>query len=79
MSNVPPGSNDDPLAPWNKSNKLCRYCDAEELRDVLYENVLAEEDCDDDCVDERVEDLLSLQSLCKDCAKEEYYDYDDDY
>jgi hypothetical protein len=78
MSNLPPGSSDDPLAPWNKSDKLCRYCDAEDLRDILYEQVLQDEECADDCIDERVEELLSAQPLCKDCAKEEYYDYDDD-
>jgi hypothetical protein len=37
-----------------------------------------DEECADDCIDERVEELLSVQPLCKDCAKEEYYDYDDD-
>jgi hypothetical protein len=79
MSNIPVGSDNDPLAPWNKSDKLCRHCDSEHLRDIIYQQVVDTEDCEDDCIDERVEELLSQQPLCKDCAKEEYYDYDDDY
>jgi hypothetical protein len=79
MSNVPVGSDNDPLAPWNKSDKLCRQCDSEHLRDIIYQQVVDTEECEDDCIDERVEELLSQQPLCKDCAKEEYYDYDDDY
>jgi hypothetical protein len=79
MSNVPIGSDNDPLAPWNKSDKLCRHCDSEHLRDIIYQQVVDTEECEDDCIDERVEELLSQQPLCEDCAKEEYYDYDDDY
>lgn len=81
MSNLPSGADKDPLAPWNQPDKFCRHCDSEELRDILYKQVEIEGECEDDCIDEEVEYRLSLAPLCKDCAKEEYYDYDkdDDY
>ena len=78
MSNLPSGADNDPLAPWNQPDKLCRYCNAEELRDILYKQVELDEECEDDCIEEEVEYRLSQAPLCKDCAKEEYYDYDDD-
>ena len=79
MSNIPAGAQNDPLAPWNQPDKYCKQCDSEQLRDILYTQVEVEGECDDDCVEEEVEYRLSLHPLCKDCAKEEYYDHDDDY
>jgi hypothetical protein len=79
MSNLPPGSNDDPLAPWNNDTKLCRYCDEEMIREILTEELIGDPMCDPDCVAELVDEVISEYGLCKQCAKEEYYDYDDDY
>ena len=78
MSNLPPGSVYDPFAPWNKSSKLCRYCDADSIRDQIYQALVNDVDCNDDCVDEEIEEKLSEFSLCTSCAKEEYYDYDEE-
>jgi len=78
MSNVPAGSDNDPLAPWNQHDNLCRYCD----EDILYKHIRSEveqdPDCEEDCIDEQTELILSEYPLCKQCAKEEYYDYDED-
>ncbi len=78
MSNLPPGSSNDPFAPWNKSDKLCRYCDAAIIRDQIYQALVNDEDCNDDCVDEQIEITLSEYPLCTACAKEEYYDNTDE-
>jgi hypothetical protein len=78
MSNLPAGAENDPYAPWNKSSRLCRYCDADILRDTIANEVLKDPDCEEDCIDEQVELILSEQPLCTACAKEEYYDYTDE-
>lgn len=80
MSNLPSGADNDPLAPWNRTDLLCRYCDEDVLLGYIKKQIADDPDCQDDCVDEEIERRLSEQPLCKDCAKEEYYDYnfDDD-
>jgi len=87
MSNLPAGSVNDPLAPWNDYNNLCKHCDADILYDMFIEDVakdlqvqLMDFDSEEDYMDflhEQAELNLSEHRLCKQCAKEEYYDYDD--
>jgi hypothetical protein len=79
MSNLPSGAENDPRAPWQSNNTLCRYCDSDLIYETLREEMLGfDPDCDEDCVEERIEEIISEYPLCKDCAKEEYYDYDED-
>lgn len=78
MSNVPIGSDNDPLAPWNEDAKLCKYCDIEELKEIFQEQVLKERPFEI-FIDDSVEYLLiNYDNLCRNCAKE-YYADDDDY
>jgi len=78
MSNLAAGAENDPFAPWNRNSILCKYCDADILRDQIYQDLISDDDCDDDCVEEIVDERLSQQPLCPNCAKEEYYDYTDE-
>jgi len=78
MSNLPPGSDNDPLAPWNENAKLCKYCDYEELKEMFQDKVMKEHPFVI-FIDDAVEDLLiDYDNMCKECAKE-YYGDDDDY
>ena len=87
MSNIPKSAENDPYAPWNAYNDLCRHCDADILYDFFMEEVvkdlgvqMMEFDSEEDYMEflhEQAEFNLSEHRLCKDCAKEEYYDYDD--
>lgn len=86
MSNLPEGAENDPRAPWNEPN-LCRYCDYDILCDIYEEHIVKEIelqqmefDSEEDYMEflqEEMDVLLSEQGLCPQCAKEEYYDYDD--
>lgn len=88
MSNLPEGAETDSRAPWNEYGDLCRYCDEDILYDFIKDNVsrdpqvlLMEFDSQEsyeEFLHEQTELNLSEHRLCKQCAKEEYYDYDDD-
>ena len=78
MNNLPAGSTNDPLAPWNRNSRLFKHCDADEIKDVIYQALVHDLDCNNDCVDEVIEERLSEYPLCASCAKEEYYDYTED-
>jgi len=88
MSNLPNGAENDSRAPWNEYDNLCRYCDADVLYDFFIEEVskdlgvqMMEFDSEEDYLEflhEQAEFNLSEHGLCKQCAKEEYYDDDDD-
>jgi len=75
--NLPEGANQDPLAPWNQKTKLCRYCDEQDIKDLLWSQ-FALEPFEEDEIEELVEQHLSEYPLCRSCAKEEYYDYTDE-
>jgi hypothetical protein len=78
MSNLPSGAENDSRAPWNEYDNLCRYCDEDILYAHIRKEVEQDPDCKEDCIDEQTELILSEYPLCKQCAKEEYYDYDED-
>ena len=79
MSNLPSGADKDPLAPWNQPSRLCRYCDKDIIEDQMYRTISADESLDEDQIEEYVDVELYKFPLCEECAKEEYYDNDDDY
>jgi hypothetical protein len=74
-SNLPAGSSNDPLAPWNQKSKLCRYCDKEDILDELFKAIAVDKTLDEETINEVAEDQLDNYPLCPQCAKEEYYDY----
>lgn len=78
MSNLPAGAENDPYAPWNQKNKLCRYCDKEDIQDELFRAISVDETIDEDRINEIVDEELDKFPLCPQCAKEEYYDYDEE-
>lgn len=78
MSNLPLGAENDPYAPWNQKDKLCRYCDKEEIQEQLFRIIALDSTLDEDRVDEVIDEELDKFSLCPQCAKEEYYDYDEE-
>lgn len=78
MSNLPLGADNDPLAPWNQKSKLCRYCDKEDIQDELFRAISVDETIDEDRINEIIDEELEKFPLCPQCAKEEYYDYDEE-
>lgn len=76
MSNLPLGADNDPLAPWSRKSKLCRYCDKEDIQDELFRAISVDETIDEDRINEIIDEELEKFPLCPQCAKEEYYDYD---
>lgn len=78
MSNLPAGAENDPYAPWNQKSKLCRYCDKEDIQDELFRAISVDKTIDEDRINEIVDEELDKFPLCPQCAKEEYYDYDEE-
>ena len=58
MSNLPAGAENDPYAPWNQKDKLCRYCDKEEIQEQLFRIIALDSTLDDDRIDEVIEEEL---------------------
>jgi len=71
---LPTGSENDPNAPWNEAEDLCRYCDV----DVIKEMAMSIVDIDRD-VEDVEQELLDNADLCKDCYKEQEEDDIDDW
>lgn len=78
MNNLPVGAEQDPFAPWNQKSKLCKYCDKEEIQEQLFRVIAIDSSLDEDRIDEIIEEELDKFPLCPQCAKEEYYDYDEE-
>lgn len=78
-SNLPPGADRDASAPWNSSQRQCRYCHHDEIREELLSNYSTEEQNDETILNEIEEEILEYP-LCVSCYKEEFWeDTDDDY
>jgi len=72
---LPSGSQDDPRAPWNQSDDLCRCCEREEILSLYrQEHPLAEElDDDGNPLDPQApdaEDYVDGFGLCNPCEGE---------
>ena len=72
---LPTGSENDPNAPWNQAEDLCRYCDV----DVIKEMAIALADDGHKDVEDIEQHLLDNSDLCKDCYKEQEADDIDDW
>ena len=79
-SNLPAGAANDPRAPWNINDDLCRYCDKETIREeYLVENYTKEQIANDEIDEDNVEDYIGEHSMCKDCYDDDHADDRDDY
>ena len=78
-SNLPAGAANDPRAPWNINDDLCRYCDKETIREeFLYENYTKEQIANDEIDEDAVEDYIGEHGLCRSCYDEDHADDWDD-
>lgn len=75
--NYPLGADNDPNAPWNRSEKFCRYCD-HYLIMQLAEEIYAEPDNTME-MEELITSLFNEATLCPHCLEEEIADFRDDY
>jgi len=72
---LPAGSENDPNAPWNMGEPVCRYCDEELIKQISMQ--LAEGLNRDP--DDLEQEFLDNAEICKDCYKEQEADDDDDW
>lgn len=82
-NNLPAGAANDPRAPWNINDDLCRYCDEETIREMFIEEHYTKEQIENDEIDEdAVDDYIGGHGLCRECHDEDHaddWDSDDDY
>lgn len=71
---LPAGADNDPNAPWNFDNNLCKYCNSNEIYAEAY--TIAEEQSLD--ISEVFDEINSECSICDECAREQLADEDDD-
>ncbi len=74
-SNLPAGAENNPHAPWNQVDDLCRYCD----RDIIEGMALENAEHTNWGYEEILEAMLDEADMCHDCFKEEQADDDDDW
>lgn len=69
-SNLPPGSTNDPNAPWNDTSDFCRVCDSKHLQEIAEQESEATGKSYEDCLAE----IISTTPICKHCFFEELAD-----
>jgi len=67
--NYPLGADEDPNAPWNKSDKFCKYCDYELILQLAEELCSGSDNCED--LNNMVSKLFNESSLCPYCVEEQ--------
>jgi RNA polymerase subunit RPABC4/transcription elongation factor Spt4 len=79
-SNLPAGAANDPRAPWNINDDLCRYCNEDDIREeFLCENYTKEQIENDEIDEDAIEDYINEHALCRSCHDEDHADDWDDY
>jgi hypothetical protein len=72
---LPLGAANDPKAPWNIDDDLCRYCDEDIIREIFIEETYTSEQLmDGDIDEEEIKDYISEHSLCRQCHEEDICD-----
>jgi hypothetical protein len=77
-SNLPPGTANDPNAPWNTKEFYCRSCDSRAIAEVVDQYLADNPNCND--WDEAYEEFDNEGNigLCRECYWEEMGEYGDD-
>ncbi len=72
-NNLPLGADVDSRAPWNVNQKLCCYCDKEEITETYFDKIDEEE-----FNEEKLNEFISEHPMCKQCYEDEMADWDED-